>query len=173
MRSFARIPIHDLPLAPGPNRVLDAINAHTRTYAAPRGIDAGDFVVSLLAESPQPLAWKFRGLAPGEAVPEMAMEVWGHLARYAAYEHVMAAYFGESGGMDAPNLPEFAARHQLVTPLTGAVVLETAQQFKEAGLDQINASSAPVFPTIPEPSAPLLVLAAAAGWLLRRRRASQ
>jgi hypothetical protein len=44
---------------------------------------------------------------------------------------------------------QLAGLYQLVTPVSGAVVLETAQQFNEAGLTPVDSASVP---TIPEPS---------------------
>ena len=48
-----------------------------------------------------------------------------------------------------------AANYQLVTPVSGAVVLETQAQYAQAGLEPVSADSVPV---IPEPSATLLFL---------------
>lgn len=50
-----------------------------------------------------------------------------------------------------------AARYQLVTPVTGAVVLETADQYRAAGLEPVNAGTVP---TIPEPEMVLLLIVA-------------
>ena len=48
-----------------------------------------------------------------------------------------------------------AISHQIVTPVTGAVVLETSQQYREAGLQPVDPGSVP---TIPEPEIWLLLL---------------
>jgi hypothetical protein len=69
---------------------------------------------------------------------------------------------------------ELAARYQLVTPLSGAVVLETAEQFRETGLEPADPATVPA---IPEPGTwalllgGLLVLALAARRRNRRSRA--
>ena len=52
-----------------------------------------------------------------------------------------------------------AARYQLVTPVTGAVVLETAEQYRAAGLEPVNAGTVP---TIPEPEMVVLLIVAGA-----------
>ena len=52
-----------------------------------------------------------------------------------------------------------AARYQLVTPVSGAVVLETREQYEEAGLRPVEPGSVP---TIPEPEIVLLLLVAGA-----------
>ncbi len=52
-----------------------------------------------------------------------------------------------------------AARYQLVTPVTGAVVLETAEQYRAAGLEPVNPGTVP---TIPEPEMVVLLIIAGA-----------
>lgn len=63
-----------------------------------------------------------------------------------------------------------AARHQLVTSVSGAVVLETAEQYQRAGLEPVDPASVPEI--VPEPSG-LIAVAAGAALLaaggLRRR----
>ena len=50
-----------------------------------------------------------------------------------------------------------ASRYQLVTPVTGAVVLETAQQYSASGLTPVDAGTVP---TIPEPEMVALLIVA-------------
>jgi hypothetical protein len=52
-----------------------------------------------------------------------------------------------------------AARYQLVTPVTGAVVLETAEQYRASGLEPVDPGSVP---TIPEPAMVILLIIAGA-----------
>lgn len=70
----------------------------------------------------------------------------------------------------AAEASQLAAQHQIVTPVSGAVVLETEEQYREAGLEPVNPKSVPV--VTPEPSS-LAALAVGvcllAAW--RRRRA--
>ena len=49
---------------------------------------------------------------------------------------------------------QLAVSHQLVTPLSGAVVLETQEQYRQAGLEPVAAGTVP---TIPEPEIVLLI----------------
>jgi hypothetical protein len=62
-----------------------------------------------------------------------------------------------------------AVRHQLVTPVTGAVVLETKEQYERAGLRPVAAGTVP---TIPEPGTVLLMVVVALFllWTLHRVR---
>jgi len=50
---------------------------------------------------------------------------------------------------------QLASNQQLVTPVTGAVVLETIEQYKEMGLTPVPVDTVP---GIPEPSTMLLML---------------
>jgi len=52
-----------------------------------------------------------------------------------------------------------AIQYQLVTPVTGAVVLETAEQYRAAGLQPVDAGTVP---TIPEPGMVALLIVAGA-----------
>jgi len=66
---------------------------------------------------------------------------------------------------------DLAARWQLVTPVTGAVVLETRQQFTEAGLTPVDPLTTPQI--VPEPSTGALLMVGIGLWLwLGRRRPS-
>ncbi|HEU4478767.1 MAG TPA: hypothetical protein VFR80_09630, partial [Pyrinomonadaceae bacterium] len=61
-----------------------------------------------------------------------------------------------------------ASRYQLVTPVTGAVVLETAQQYSASGLTPVDPGTVP---TIPEPEMVALLIVAAMflAWLAWRK----
>ena len=57
-------------------------------------------------------------------------------------------------GIERAECVAFAAAHQLVTPLTGAVVLENQQQYAAAGLTPVDPATVP---TVPEPETWLLL----------------
>jgi hypothetical protein len=85
-------------------------------------------------------------------------ETSSHLARLWANDEV--ARLMTSQEKDAnERAVQVAAQYQLVTPVSGAVVLETAQQYDKAGLQPVEAGTVP---TIPEPEMVLLVGVAAA-----------
>lgn len=71
---------------------------------------------------------------------------------------------------DAANL---AIRFRVVTPVSGAVVLETREQYKAAGLDPDNPDNNAMVPTAPEPEEWLLIFLSAGAilWTVRRQRA--
>lgn len=88
-----------------------------------------------------------------------------HLVRLWAANEVATMSASPSRKADAVNL---AVRYQLVTPVSGAVVLETREQYKEAGLEPVPPGSVP---TIPEPEtwAMILVATLMLAWRLRFR----
>jgi hypothetical protein len=94
--------------------------------------------------------------------------VWDHLARAAVFDEVMKGY---QSGAAAEGLAALGAQHHLVTPVSGAVVLETLEQYRAAGLDPGDPNASPKIPLgIPEPSRSLLVMMGIACLILRRRR---
>lgn len=96
-----------------------------------------------------------------------------HLVRLWAYDEILrlVAEGTESSREAAMRL---ATSHQLVTPVSGAVVLESQQQYDEANLKPVAKDSVP---TIPEPEAWALIIIAAIVFISviareRRTRAS-
>ena len=109
-------------------------------------------------------------LPEGGTDAEGAKKTSAHVARLWANDEVgrMLADRSRNRNDEAVAL---AARYQLVTPVTGAVVLETKEQYVRAGLTPVDACTVP---TIPEPATVALLLVAGsllAFALLRRRRA--
>lgn len=97
-------------------------------------------------------------------------ETSAHLARLWANDEV-ARLLADRGKNRTDEAIKLAARYQLVTPVSGAVVLENEQQYQQAGLQPVAPGSVP---TIPEPEMVLLVAVAAALLMLmyfRRRPA--
>ena len=88
-----------------------------------------------------------------------------HLARLWAFDEVRRLIAARR----RDEAVQLAAKHQLVTPVSGAVVLETKQQFDRAGLQPVDPKTVPL---VPEPSGLLLLvlaLGAALGLAARRR----
>ncbi len=93
-----------------------------------------------------------------------AVETSDHLARLWANDEVarILALKDESLTDEATAL---AVRYQLVTPVSGAVVLETAEQYRASGLQPVDVGTVP---TIPEPEMVALLTVAGAFliWLM-------
>jgi len=83
-----------------------------------------------------------------------ATQTSDHLARLWAKDEVtrILSLRDEALNESATSL---AVRYQLVTPVSGAVVLETAEQYRAAGLQPVDPGTVP---TIPEPEMVILLL---------------
>ncbi|MCP4345949.1 MAG: PEP-CTERM sorting domain-containing protein [Desulfobacterales bacterium] len=99
-----------------------------------------------------------------------------HLARLWAYNKILK--LGSPGSdIEISQAMNLAVSYQLVTPISGAVVLETEQQYKEAGLKPADPDTVPKVPTasasgsgVPEPSTILLMAAGLLVWIFLQRR---
>jgi hypothetical protein len=105
-----------------------------------------------------------------QAADEVLARGSDHVARLWASERVLALMRAEPTA-NREAAVALAARYRLVTPVSGAVVLETRQQYQESGLTP--ASQATV-PTVPEPHewAMLSIALATLAWLLWRQQAT-
>lgn len=95
-------------------------------------------------------------------------ETSAHLARLWANEEVGRLIAGrEKDSID--KAMKVATEYQLVTPVSGAVVLETQEQYRRAGLQPVDAGTVP---TIPEPEMVMLmaVVAAVFLWIFSRQK---
>jgi hypothetical protein len=173
-RHFHEPRLIDVSVVPAPNHLLTSLSRPSRWYHGPRsgGPEFATALTDMFTSLPdfpsrRPVTYE---RAPATATPPPeGIEVWDQQARYAVFSQVMAA---QQGRGEAPlALKKSAADHQLVTPETGAVVLENAQQFKDAGLAQVDPTATPKIPIAPEPGTALLLGAGALLLTRRRRRA--
>ena len=90
-----------------------------------------------------------------------------HIARLWANERVLELMRNGSG--DRAEAVALAARYRLVTPVSGAVVLENKQQYEAAQLKPVDQATVP---TVPEPHewALIIIACAALTWLMWRHR---
>ncbi|MBK1882269.1 PEP-CTERM sorting domain-containing protein [Luteolibacter pohnpeiensis] len=166
-RGLMRPVIYSVQAVPGPNRLAEAIY---RTGSLRRGAtlrspekDFAEFLTTL-EQGGQHFDWEWRRASAAEEID--GKQVWDQLARCWAAKAV------EDPAMMLPTdqRTATAARYQLVTPFSGAVVLETQAQYVTNGLEPIDPSAAPHVPTVPEPSAALLIFLTLGAGLLRRKR---
>jgi PEP-CTERM motif len=61
-------------------------------------------------------------------------------------------------------------KYQLVSYVSGAVVLETMEQYARHGLQPVDTATTPSVPNVPEPSTILLILLGPLMACLRRKR---
>lgn len=98
-------------------------------------------------------------------------ETSAHLARLWANDEVARLLAtGDEKKIEEATL--LAIQYQLVTPVSGAVVLETKEQYNQAGLQPVEPGTVP---TIPEPEMILLIAVVAAMllWMLWRQKTLQ
>jgi hypothetical protein len=159
--------IIDVEAVPGPNRLAEAIHQTGTLHRGPALLRPTDDLVRLLENPVSNRAvgkWQWRRASSSDALT--GRKVWDHLARHWAATTAEDASTGMTDGCRA----ELAARYQLVTRYSGAVVLETRQQYDDHGLEPVDGDATPKIPNIPEPSSSLLLLIAAGFSLLRRNR---
>lgn len=96
--------------------------------------------------------------------PSDAPTALRHVARLWAADEALRRVRADPAARD--EAIRFAVAHQVVTPISGAVVLETAKQYDEHGLKPADPKTVPV---VPEPQTYALMFAAIAGLILWRR----
>lgn len=152
---------------PGPNDLLPDAPWGWRARMLPQAGSVGEDLSGYFKRSldtTAPVVTRHEAQAGGDA-PAQGSD---HIARLWARDRVieLASSGGEDGRKAAIDL---AVRYRLVTPVSGAVVLETKQQFDDSRLTPVEKASVP---TIPEPHEWALILVACAAllWLAMRRR---
>lgn len=157
-----------LQLAPGRNAVLENLNLTTRVQEPLITSGRVTMLASTMrklsgAESTWSASYETSDTLPTDASPT---EGSLHLARlWAAYRVRELAAAGNT--LDSVQL---AAKYQLVTPVSGAVVLETVQQFQDAGLTAVDKATVP---TVPEPSTWALLILGAIALCATKRKAQR
>ena len=154
----------DVPLAPGENSLAPAFAGLTRITTIPVRHTGPDLAASLRAAFQQ-RGGVFTTLAEDTAPPEGAVKTSDSLARWFARTEASRLALTDPAAASV-----MAASHQIVSPWSGAVVLERASDYAQHGLHQSNAKVAQLIPVIPEPSGVLLLLLSASHFLLRRGR---
>ena len=167
-RSAKRPRILQIEAVPGPNRLATELFRSGCLERGPALADpARDFPRFLTAlrsgRETQAILWQRQ---PEDHPPENGTRVWDQLARH------WAALQAEDASSTASEIERatLAATYHMVTRFSGAVVLETMEQFAQHGLSPVDASAAPAIPSVPEPSSSLLLLLGLMAALCRRKR---
>jgi hypothetical protein len=159
--------LYDVQTTAGPNRVVEKLeHAWSVFRQVPRLNDLPNDLRQLFTSwsgATGNLEW-VRERLPSTQDLDPERKNSKHLVRLWAFDEVKRLIVARRVG-DAVKL---AANYQLVTPVSGAVVLETKQQFEQAGLTPVDAGTVP---SVPEPgTVALLVIGVAALLLVRLRR---
>jgi hypothetical protein len=159
-----------LPVEPGPNRLLRHprlfAGAHTLAWSGDARIDIGAALDDYFDTEPRWMISRTEARTPGAAAGLVTGST--HVEKLWAHEEISALLDGAPANRE--RAVALAAQYRIVTPVSGAVVLETDQDYVNAGLTPPDAGSVP---TIPEPEtwALLIVACLAFAWALHRRRA--
>jgi hypothetical protein len=165
-RSAHKPALYLAPAEPVPNRIVEGIAdlAHSEQLAGAGDLESrlGLWRATVLAGEPLPFLHRERiERVNAQVNPAMADR---HLARLWGREEVERMRATPASLDQAIKL---ALSLQLVTPVSGAVVLERKEQYDRHGLQQVDPNSVP---TIPEPGSASLVAGALLWYGLRRRR---
>jgi hypothetical protein len=166
-RGTAKPVIYEVEAVAGPNRLAEAIYRSGCLRRGPALLEPREnlarFLKDLRIERREP-SWNWKRAAMSDGLA--GERVWDQLARCWAAASVEDPAVVLTDSARA----ELAARYQTVTPFSGAVVLETQQQYDEHGLTPADGDATPRIPSVPEPSTSLLVIIAATAALMRRKR---
>jgi hypothetical protein len=151
---------------PGPNEVLPdapwAWGARSLPQTGSLEVDLAGFLARSTGES-QVIRRQQEPATEGVATGS------DHIARLWANERVLELMRSRGDRAEAVAL---ATRYRLVTPVSGAVVLESKQQYEAAQLKPVDQATVP---TLPEPHewALIIIACAALTWLMWRYRQQQ
>jgi hypothetical protein len=155
--------VYDVEAAPGQNAIARKLDGllylHRVARAGTLDADVRTLFQRWAAGAVQVTATRQRQAA--DSLPN-ARKTSSHLTRLWAAQQVATMN-------DPKDAIAMAVRYQLVTPVSGAVVLETVQEYDAAGLAPVPPGSVP---TIPEPETWLLIIVALGVLALRLRKRS-
>ena len=149
LQRSSRLSLDVVPVSPGPNRVLEKLDGVPRVGVHTDGETTEQRITSISNEWLQGSPAFHRSLS-SLAHPPTGHQTSLHLARLFARDQVVALV--AAGKREEAT--KLALTYQLVTPVSGAVVLENKQQYAAAGLEPVAPGTVP---SVPEPATVLLV----------------
>lgn len=159
-RGSNRPDLYAVPVVDGANRLFEKLGRTGNMQASPSDASTETGLIEWLQrlqEGEKVVTWQWSRHV--DSVGLTGVKVSDQLARLWAMEEVMKSRDGA-----------LATKYQLVSYVSGAVVLETQEQYDRHGLKPVDANSAPAVPNVPEPSSALLILLGAMAACLRRKR---
>jgi hypothetical protein len=162
--------IIDVPVEPGPNVITEKLATTGTMTALPRFGELNEDLERLFG------VWSKRRTElrfvrtidnAADSTGKKSESASSHVIRLWAFQEIQKLVKAKRIA-DAVKL---ANLYQLVTPISGAVVLETKQQFEDAGLTPADPASVP---SIPEPSTwMLLMIGGTLFWFWRKQTAKR
>lgn len=154
-----------LQVGNGPNRLLEELQGLPQVSSIRFSGKLEEELESLLANAPVTRMVLVRKRLARQAIQGAGKRTSDHLARLYAHERIgrLIAAGGEPARAEALAL---ATAFRLVTPVSGAVVLENAAQYDQAGLQPGDPATVP---GVPEPERIGLIVAVAAVLIAKMR----
>jgi len=146
----------ELQVRAGMNRVLEELETVGNIHSISRTSDIASDVQRLFGQLQGTLpgfAFVREAIDPNQPMPQDVPQVTSHIIRLWAKDQVDKLIRG-IGNAKRDNAQTIACRYQLVTPVSGAVVLENRQQYAQNNLQPIDPETAPA---VPEPTTLLLL----------------
>ncbi len=161
--------IYDVQLIAGPNRLAEAMESLSAVEPIPNRLAGLERLFATWSGTASQYVVTRAKANRSSAATTNIIEASSHLARLWASDEVKRMIAARAKPEDTIKL---AASYQLVTSVTGAVVLETKEQYERAGLQPVNANTVP---TIPEPEtwALIFVVGTVLLWLFHQQRKGQ
>jgi hypothetical protein len=148
------IVLHELQTEAGPNRITEQLDRLPAVRSVPRFGDLAQDLERLFGawdKSAKQFALVRERVTTPAAAADNAREASLHLVRLWARDEIRRL----QSVRDLRQALALAARYQLVTPMSGAVVLETQAQYTATGLQPAEPTTVPM---VPEPQTWALLL---------------
>ncbi|MFZ4764384.1 MAG: VIT domain-containing protein [Roseimicrobium sp.] len=161
--------IHAVNLMSGRNRIIEQFYQSTVLRGESRWDGSEEGLKKLIAGACVAVPERGYVFTRHKEAPTDGIKVWDQLARHGVFEEVLSAFQGQNRVPTAQ--AQRAALYQLVTPYSGAVVLETQAQYERAGLKPVDANTTPQIPgSVPEPSRLALLMIGLMALVSQRKR---
>lgn len=163
------VKLFDVQVTGGPNRILEELDGVAEVESTPFfGKDGPKKLFAKWRQNGNRTVLVRESVLAFETDMKKDLKTSSHLARLRTHDRILELC-ASGKEEDLKEAVKLASAGQLVTPVSGAVVLENDLQYEEAGLTPASPSTVP---TIPEPEITLLLVAAAAAlaWAWYRRK---
>ena len=141
-----KVKLFDFQVGHGPHRLAEKLDNLAGVHTVVRtGDTTADLVKVFESFTADSRTWEAVRSSISKADPEL-LQTDDHLVRLYALDRIRADLTDNKPGSD--EALRLALKHHLVTPISGAVVLETQQQYDEADLKPVDSQNVP---SVPEP----------------------
>jgi hypothetical protein len=153
MERQSNIRLLDFQIGDGPHRLIEKLDNLANLHTVPRMASEKDDLSALFRSfAANVTVWQAFRTSVTQGT-DSAVKTDDHLVRLYALDQIRADLSDNNPGNK--KALELALKYHLVTPVSGAVVLETQQQYDDAKLTPTDSS---LVPSIPEPGVMALVL---------------